>query len=83
MSKSNYYKKLGQCGWNDENHTSRSLEDDFYEDDMKQKPSTGKKKSKKQAPKKCDHTFMPSPLGEKALGASRDDSASLMKKGES
>lgn len=55
MSKSNYYKKLGQHGWNYEGHTERSIEDDFYDDDMKQKPSTGKKQSKKKTPKKCDH----------------------------
>jgi hypothetical protein len=55
MSKSNYHKKLGQQGWNYDGHTERALEDDFYDDDMKQKPSTGKKKSKKPTPKKCDH----------------------------
>ena len=55
MSKSNYHKKLGNQGWNYEGHTERAIEDDFYDDDMKQKPSTGKKKSKKQTHKKCDH----------------------------
>ena len=56
MSKSNYYKKLGQQGWNYDGHTERALEDDFYDNDMKQKPSTGNKKSKeKQHGKKFDH----------------------------
>ena len=56
MSKSNYHKKLGRAGWIDKEHTSRSKESNFYDEDYSlEKPSTGKKKKKKLAPKKIDH----------------------------
>lgn len=56
MSKSNFHKKLGNRGWNCDERTERAIEDDFYDEDMKQKPSTGKKKSnKKSHGKKIDH----------------------------
>ena len=56
MSKSNYHKKLGRAGWIDNEHTSRSKESNFYDEDYSlEKPSTGKKKKKHPAPKKCNH----------------------------
>ena len=55
MSKSNCHKKIGRAGWNDEEHTSRSEINDFYDDDMLESPSNGKKKSKKKQSKKSDH----------------------------
>lgn len=54
MPKSNFYKKLGQAGWSDNDHTPRSKEDDFYELDSANKSSTGKKRKKKSV-KKCNH----------------------------
>lgn len=56
MSKSNYHKKLGRAGWSSEEHTERSMIDEFYDFDCKDSPSSGKKRSKKkQSGKKYDH----------------------------
>lgn len=55
MSKSNFHKKLGQTHWSDNEHTSRAKEDNFYEDDFLDTPSTGKKKKHKKTRKKFDH----------------------------
>ena len=51
MSKSNYHKKIG----NDSEHTSRAEIDDFYDEDMLESSSMGKKKAKKKSKKKTDH----------------------------
>ena len=55
MSKSNYHKKIGRHGWSDNEHTSRAEIDDFYDEDMLESSSTGKKKAKKKSKKKTDH----------------------------
>lgn len=55
MSKSNYHKKIGRQGWNDDEHTSRSDIDAFYDEDMLESSSTGKKKSKKKSSKRSNH----------------------------
>lgn len=55
MSKSNYHKKIGRQGWNDDEHTRRSDIDAFYDEDMLESSSTGKKRSKKKSKKKSDH----------------------------
>ena len=55
MSKSNYHKKIGRHGWNDNEHTPRAEIDDFYDEDMLESSSNGKKKSKKKQSKKSDH----------------------------
>lgn len=46
MSKSNYHKKIGRQGWNDDEHTSRSDIDAFYDEDMLESSSTGKRDQK-------------------------------------
>lgn len=55
MSKSNFHKKLGQAHWSDDEHTSRTKEDNFYNDDFLDAPSTGKKKKHKKNGKKFNH----------------------------
>lgn len=55
MFKSNLHKKIGQSGWSEEEHTSRTKEESFGEEFSLEKPSTGKKKSKRKPPKKCKH----------------------------
>jgi len=55
MSKSNYHKKIGRHGWSDNEHTPRAEIDDFYDEDMLESSSMGKKKAKKKSKKKTDH----------------------------
>ena len=52
MSKSNYHKKIGRQGWNDDEHTRRSDIDAFYDEDMLESSSTGKKEIKKRNQRK-------------------------------
>ena len=55
MSKSNLYKKIGQAGWSEEDHTPRKQTESFYDYDSLDKASTGKKISKRKTPKKTKH----------------------------
>ena len=55
MSKSNIHKKVGRQGWIEEEHTTRSELDNYYDEADTDSPSTGKKRSKRKSKKKCDH----------------------------